>query len=50
MARLRYVRTLEQVQKAQRENPEFMQSSMRQIRVEYETHPEIYRMQVRLRA
>lgn len=43
MARLRYVKTLEQVQKAQQENPEFMQSSMRQIRVEYETHPEIYR-------
>ena len=43
MARLRYVKTLEQVKKAQEANPEFLQSSMRQIRCEYETDPEIYR-------
>ena len=43
MARLRYVKTLEQVKQAQEQNPEFMKSDMRQIRVEYETDPEIYR-------
>lgn len=43
MARLRYVRTLEQVKQARESDPEFLQSSMRQIRCEYRTDPAIYR-------
>jgi acetoacetate decarboxylase len=43
MAKLRYVKTLEQVKKARENDPEFMQSSMRQVRVEYETDEAIYR-------
>jgi len=43
MTTLRYVKTLEQVKKAQEANPEFLSSSMRQIRIEYETDPAVYR-------
>jgi acetoacetate decarboxylase len=43
MAKLRYVKTLEQVKKAREANPEFLKSSVRSIRAEYETDPEIYR-------
>ena len=43
MARLRYVRTLEQVEKARENDQEFLQSSMRQVRAEYETDEKIYR-------
>ncbi len=43
MATLRYVKTLEQVKQAQEANPEFLNSSVRSIRVEYETDPEIHR-------
>jgi acetoacetate decarboxylase len=39
MARLRYVKTLEQVRKAAEGNPEFLESSVRSIRVVYETDP-----------
>ena len=42
MSTLRYVKTLEQVKQAREENPEFMDSHVRSIRVEYETDPEIY--------
>ena len=41
MARLRYVKTLEQVKKAQEANPEFLESTARSIRCVYETDPEI---------
>jgi len=43
MTRLRYVKTLEQVKKARENDQEFLQSSMRQIRAEYETDEKIYR-------
>ena len=43
MATLRYVKTLEQVKKAQESNPEFLSSSVRSIRIEYETDPAIHR-------
>jgi acetoacetate decarboxylase len=43
MARLRYVKTLDQVKKARESDPEFLQSSMRQIRCEYETDERVYR-------
>jgi acetoacetate decarboxylase len=43
MARLRYVKTLEQVKRAREANPEFLRSSMRQIRAEYETDEAVYR-------
>lgn len=42
MSTLRYVKTLEQVKEAREQNPEFMDSSVRSIRVEYETDPAIY--------
>ena len=41
MARLRYVRTLEQVKKASESNPEFLSSTVRSIRAVYETDPAI---------
>ncbi len=41
MARLRYVKTLEQVKKAQESNPEFLSSRVRSIRAVYETDPAI---------
>lgn len=41
MARLRYVKTLEQVKKAAEANPEFLSSTVRSIRAVYETDPEI---------
>ena len=41
MARLRYVKTLEQVKKAQDSNPEFLESTARSIRCVYETDPAI---------
>ncbi|MEE3332280.1 MAG: acetoacetate decarboxylase family protein [Myxococcota bacterium] len=41
MAKLRYVKTLEQVKKAAEANPEFMSSTIRSIRCVYETDPEI---------
>ena len=41
MARLRYVKTLEQVEKAARSNPEFLSSTIRSIRAVYETEPAI---------
>ena len=43
MARLRYVRTLEQVKQAADSNPEFLESNVRSLRVEYETDPAIAR-------
>jgi acetoacetate decarboxylase len=43
MTRLRYVKTLEQVKKARENDQEFLQSSMRQIRAEYETDEKVYR-------
>jgi acetoacetate decarboxylase len=42
MATLRYVKTLEQVKQARETNPEFMDSTVRSIRIEYETDPAIY--------
>lgn len=42
MGTLRYVRTLDQVRKAQEENPEFAQASLQSVRLVYETDPEIY--------
>ena len=42
MATLRYVKTLEQVQQARETNPEFLDSSVSSIRIEYETEPSIY--------
>ncbi len=41
MARLRYVKTLEQVKQAAEANPEFLSSSVRSIRCVYETDPAI---------
>lgn len=43
MAKLRYVKTPDQVKKAQEENPEFLDSSVRSIRCVYETHEDIAR-------
>lgn len=43
MARLRYVRTLEQVKRARENDPEFLQSAARSIRIEYETDAAIYK-------
>ena len=42
MGTLRYVKTPEQVKKAREENPEFLDSTVRSIRIEFETDPEIY--------
>ena len=41
MARVRYVKTLEQVKQAAEANPEFLSSSVRSIRCVYETDPAI---------
>jgi acetoacetate decarboxylase len=41
MAKLRYVKTLEQVKKAAETNPEFLESTVRSVRVVYETDPAI---------
>ncbi len=41
MAKLRYVKTLEQVRKAKDADPEFLPSSVRSIRTVYETDPAI---------
>lgn len=41
MARLRYVKTPEQVAKARSANPEFLESSVRSLRFVYETDPAI---------
>jgi acetoacetate decarboxylase len=41
MAKLRYVKTLEQVRKAAESNPEFLPSTVRSIRAVYETDPAI---------
>ena len=41
MAKLRYVKTLEQVAKAAESNPEFLDSTVRSIRAVYETDPAI---------
>lgn len=41
MAKLRYVKNAEQVKKAQGENPEFLDSTVRSIRCVYETHESI---------
>ncbi len=41
MARLRYVKTLEQVKQAAEANPEFLSSTVRSIRCVYETDPAI---------
>lgn len=41
MARLRYVKTAEQVAKARSANPEFLQSTVRSLRFVYETDPAI---------
>ena len=39
MARLRYVKTLEQVKRDAERNPEFLSSTVRSLRVVYETDP-----------
>ncbi len=41
MAKLRYVKTPEQIKKAAEANPEFLSSTVRSIRVVYETDPAI---------
>ena len=41
MARLRYVKTLEQVKQAREADPEFLNSSVQSIRCEYETDPAV---------
>ena len=41
MARLRYVKTLEQVKRAAESNPEFLNSRVRSIRAVYETDPAV---------
>lgn len=41
MARLRYLKTLEQVKQAAESNPEFLESTVRSIRTVYETDPAI---------
>ena len=41
MARLRYVKTLEQVKQAREDNPEFLSSAVRSLRAVYETDPAI---------
>ena len=41
MGKLRYVKTLDQVKKAQEANPEFLKSTVRSIRCVYETDPAI---------
>lgn len=43
MAKLRYVKTLEQVKKAAEANPEFLSSTVRSIRAVYETDPAVTR-------
>ena len=43
MAKLRYVKTLEQVKAAAESNPEFLDSTVRSIRCTYETDPAIHR-------
>jgi len=43
MAKLRYVKTMEQVAKAAESNPEFLSSKVRSIRVVYETDAELVR-------
>jgi acetoacetate decarboxylase len=43
MARLRYVKTLEQVKQAAETDPEFLQSTVRSIRCVYETDPAVAR-------
>jgi acetoacetate decarboxylase len=44
MAKIRYVKTLEQVKRAQDANPEFLESTVRTIRTVYETDPAIARV------
>jgi acetoacetate decarboxylase len=41
MAKLRYVRSLAQIKRAQEANPEFLPSTVRSIRCLYETDPRI---------
>jgi len=41
VSKLRYVKTLDQVKKAQEENPEFLKSTVRTIRTVYETDPAV---------
>lgn len=41
MAKIRYVKTPEELRKAAEQNPEFLPSSMRQIRAVYRTDPDI---------
>jgi acetoacetate decarboxylase len=41
MARLRWVKSLEQVKRDAERNPEFLSSTVRSVRVVYETHPEL---------
>jgi acetoacetate decarboxylase len=43
MAKLRYVRSLEQIKQAREANPEFLPSTVRSIRCVYETDPKIAR-------
>lgn len=43
MSKVRYVKTLEQVQRARESNPEFLESTVRTIRAVYETDPAIAR-------
>ncbi len=41
MARVRYVKSLEEVKKSAEANPEFLESTVRSIRCLYETDPEV---------
>jgi len=41
MARLRYVKSLEQVKRTAEQNPEFLESTVRSLRVVYETAPAV---------
>lgn len=43
MARVRWVKTLDEVKKSREGNPEFLSSTVRSIRTHYETDPEIVR-------
>ncbi len=43
MARLRYVKTLDQVKQARETNPEFLNSTVQSIRCRYETDPDLLR-------
>jgi acetoacetate decarboxylase len=43
MARMRWVKTLEQVKQSKQNDPEFLESTVRSVRLEYETDPALAR-------